>query len=264
MQAEMLNQRRRATKPHRRTLLQSCDFLRGLSRDASAQAAVLAAKECRDDGWRRVVSRRVPGFVGAFISVCYGRAGDPAFVHQSEAHAVLRGDGSYRVACGMHLAIFAGKKRRRSIFPSPCGRKSGNDQELGGAIRFFECFYSGHSSAAAAVQTICIGGGSFPSSAADFCDGGIAWAGAALRCGRGSRGGVWGSGAGFFNVLQPRVCALGGGSPGGAVHRHAFDVPPFAGEELTFVQRCRIRKKKIRELSRKRSAILRAESEGCC
>jgi len=77
----------------RRTLLQSCDLPGELETDASAQAAGLAAKTCCDDGGRGIVSRRVPGFIRAFLSVCDGRAGDPAFVRESETNAVLRGDG---------------------------------------------------------------------------------------------------------------------------------------------------------------------------
>ena len=97
---------------HSRTLLQSCDLPGGLAKDASAQAAGLAAKDCCDDGWRLIISRRVSGFLRAFVPVCYGCAGDPAFVRQPEADAVLRGNGRHWFDRRMHLAVFAGEKRR--------------------------------------------------------------------------------------------------------------------------------------------------------
>jgi len=51
-----------------------------------------------------------------FPFVCDGRAGNPAFVRESEADAVLRGDGCYRFDCRVHLAVFAGEKGREAFF----------------------------------------------------------------------------------------------------------------------------------------------------
>jgi hypothetical protein len=219
-------------KSHPRTLLQSGDLPRDVSKYAPAQAAGLAPKDCWDDGRRWTVSRRVSGFFRAFVSVCDRCAGDPALVHLSEADAILRGHGCHGVDCRMRMALFAGEKRWRSVLSPARGRESGKDQKLGGTERLSEYFYSFDSSTTAAVQTICAGGGSFSGAATDFCNRGFAWTGPALRSGRDSCSGVRRRGAGFSDRAQPIVCAFGSWSAYRTVHCHASDIPRITGKRV--------------------------------
>ncbi len=87
---------------------------------------------------------------------------------KARANAVLRSHGSARVARGMHLALPAGEKRRRSIFSPARWTRRKKSQALGGPQRFLERFYPGDFAAAVAIQGVRAGGRCVSGAAENF------------------------------------------------------------------------------------------------